>query len=338
MPSARQIQWAKLRVGVAITAALAIISVLFYLLTGGALLTPKVALYTYVNDATGLAPESAVQVQGVDVGTVSDVALSGSNLPNRVIRVNMTVEREHLHDIPADSFVQLNSDLVGNRFVQITRGMSPTEIRPNSEITFKPQVELLKTLDMQQFADQLRIVDAQLTDIEQGRNRVGQFVLGRDVYDNLVKQFAGLERDFQAAIAPDTDLGAVVYTDQMYRQIREPVLRIDQALARLQAGQGQLGQLLREDTQYEQMRNQIASLRRQVTDIENSPFLQSDEQYVAWSRAVRSMIEQVDQITAGEMFSSTATYDNLAGAVGEMRDTIHDLRQNPQKYLRIKVF
>ena len=338
MPSPRQIQWAKIRVGVAITAALAIISVLFYLLTGGTILTPKVTLYTYVNDATGLAADSGVQVQGVDVGAVTNVALSGSNQPNRVIRVTMTVQREHLSDIPRDSFAQLDSDLVGNRFVQITRGKSSTEIPPNSEVPFKPPVDLLKTLDLQQFAEQLRTVDAELTDIEQGRNLVGQFVLGREVYDDLVRQFGRLEHDFQAAIAPNTDLGSIVYSDRMYQQIRQPVLQIDQALARLQSGQGQLGQMLREDSQYEQIRNQIASLRRQVTDIEKNSLLQSDEQYVAWSRGVRSMIQQVDQIAAGEMFSSTATYDNLAGFAGGMRDTIHDFRQNPQKYLRIKVF
>jgi phospholipid/cholesterol/gamma-HCH transport system substrate-binding protein len=41
--------------------------------------------------------------------------------------------------------------------------------------------------------------------------------------------------------------------------------------------------------------------------------------------------------TAGKLFSDPALYDNLAGLTGDMRLLIGDFRQNPKKFLHIKV-
>jgi phospholipid/cholesterol/gamma-HCH transport system substrate-binding protein len=41
--------------------------------------------------------------------------------------------------------------------------------------------------------------------------------------------------------------------------------------------------------------------------------------------------------TAGKLFSDPKLYDNLAGLTGDMRLLIGDFRQNPKKFLHIKV-
>ena len=41
--------------------------------------------------------------------------------------------------------------------------------------------------------------------------------------------------------------------------------------------------------------------------------------------------------TAGKLFSDPKLYDNLTGLTGDMRLLIGDFRQNPKKFLRIKV-
>ncbi len=41
--------------------------------------------------------------------------------------------------------------------------------------------------------------------------------------------------------------------------------------------------------------------------------------------------------TAGKLFSDPKLYDNLAGLTGDMRLLIGDFRQNPKKFLKIKV-
>ena len=41
--------------------------------------------------------------------------------------------------------------------------------------------------------------------------------------------------------------------------------------------------------------------------------------------------------TAGKLFTDPKLYDNLAGLTGDMRLLIGDFRQNPKKFLHIKI-
>jgi phospholipid/cholesterol/gamma-HCH transport system substrate-binding protein len=87
MPSAQQVTWAKFRAATVILVALLILGTLAYLLTGGTILEPKTQIYLYLPDANGVAPGSPVRVDGIGIGKVILVELSGSNEPNHVVKV-----------------------------------------------------------------------------------------------------------------------------------------------------------------------------------------------------------------------------------------------------------
>src|SRR5579862_9145815 len=177
MPSPRQVNWAKFRVTVTTVAALAILFVLVYLLTGGTLFRQKTVLLLYLPEAFGVDTETLVRVNGVDVGKVSAVGLSGLNDPNRVIKLTMRVPVDYLTDIPVDSFAQLSLDNpLGQYYVDITRGTSSRRVQPGAEIALKPQPELFKTVDIMQLEQRLRVIDALMTEIEQGRNGLGRLL------------------------------------------------------------------------------------------------------------------------------------------------------------------
>ena len=339
MPSARRVNWAKFRVSVVCFAAAVILVVLFYLLTGGTLFEEKAALFLYLPDATGLDQGSPVRVDGIGVGKVRSVALSGSNQPDRVIRVVLTVARDYLASIPADSYAQLSSDsLIGDKFVDITSGRAAVSMRRDAELTFKAQADMMKSLDLVQFAQQLRVVDALITDIEQGRGRVGQFVLGEDVYRELTQKVADLHKGLQEATSKTTAFGQALYTDALYRKVADPVAAFDQSLARLQSGQGPLGRLLKDPAQYEQFRSGAEDLRRAIGGLRSSELMQSDAMYDQWVRSLISLIRGVDDFNAGPLLTSRQPYDSYNGMARELRDTLRDLRSDPRKYLRLKLF
>src|SRR5271157_957341 len=152
MPSTSHVRWAKFRVFTVTVAAVVILSILAYLLTGGTLLSQRATMYLYIPDATGLGPGAPVRVDGIGVGKVRSVALSGSSEPNRVVRVTMTVERGRLASIPDDSTAQIASEtMIGDQFVDISSGTSRHFVSAGGEIPFKGSPELLKTLDLGQF-------------------------------------------------------------------------------------------------------------------------------------------------------------------------------------------
>ena len=242
MPSARHIRWAKFRVLTVCAAAVVILSILAYLLTGGSLLTERATMYLYIPDATGLGPGAPVRVDGIGVGKVRSVALSGSSQPNRVVKVTMTVERGRLASIPDDSTAQIASEtMIGDKFVDISSGTSRHFVSPGGEIAFKGSPDLLKTLDIRQFEKQLKVVSALLDDIEQGRSDLGQFVMGDQMYSDLRKRFAQIESGIRAAASTTSNVGRELHTDQLYQQISQPLMELDRSLARLQSGQGDRG-------------------------------------------------------------------------------------------------
>jgi phospholipid/cholesterol/gamma-HCH transport system substrate-binding protein len=336
MRSKQRVRWAQIRVTAISVVALIILGVLLYLLTGGMLFKEQAILYLYVPDASGLTEDSPVTVSGITVGKVTDVVLSGSTDPKRVIRVTLTVARDMLAIIPVGSFAQLETDPFGAKWVEITaagRGPMP----PKSEVPYQEQTDLLKTLDFATFEKNLREMDAILTDIETGRGLVGQFVMGTDLYTQVRKNLIDLEKGVRAAADTTGAFGQEIYTERLYRQVMAPLTDFDQALARLQSGQG-AGRHLRDSAAFDQAAAGIRSFRESIAAVRSSPFLQSDEAYTSLARQIEKLARSVDEVNAGPLFAAPQSYESLNGFARELENTLRDFRGNPQKYLRIKVF
>ena len=339
MPSRRRVTWAKFRVATVCVVAALIVGTLVSLLTGGTLLQKKATVYLYIPDATGLTSDSPVRVDGIAVGKVASVDLSGSSKPERVIRVTMRVQREQLSSIPTDSFAELSSeDLAGDKFVDITSGTSAQLVEPGGEVPFKTPGGFMKSLDLSQFEAQLRLVDATLTDIEQGKSRVGKFILGDQFYQDLRKRTTDIQRAMRAIASTTSDVGQALYTDRLFKQIGAPLVALDQDLAKLQSGQGTVGQLLRDSGQYDQFQTGAQDLRKTISDLRAGDWLKSDQMYQEWNRGLATLIQTVEEMNANPLLTRSDTYESLNGFAKEFSSTVRDFRQDPRKYLRIKMF
>ena len=339
MPSARQIRWAKFRVFSLSLAAVVILSILAYLLTGGTLLTQRATMYLYIPDATGLGPGAPVQVDGIGVGKVRAVDLSGSSDPNRVVRVTMTVERAWLSRIPDNSTAQVASDtMIGDKLVAISSGTSRHYISPGGEVGFKASMDLLKSLDIGQFERQLKIVSALLDDIEQGHSDLGQFVMGEQMYQDLRKRFSQIQSGIRAAASTSSDVGHELHTDLLYRQISRPLVDLDRSLARLQSGQGGAGQLLRDSARYDKLLSDAGDLRRSIADLRAAEFMRSDTLYTDWNGRLLALIDSVDAFNRAPAMATSQAYDTLNGLAHELQHTMRDFRQNPRNFMRMKLF
>jgi phospholipid/cholesterol/gamma-HCH transport system substrate-binding protein len=251
----------------------------------------------------------------------------------------MTMERNKLDAISTDSKAQISTDtLVGDKYVDVTSGKEPGHILPGGVMNFRDQPDLMRTIDLADFERQLRIVDATLGDIEQGRNPLGQFVLTDTVYVSLRKKFIELQGAIVKAKRATSLAGGLIYTDALYRKLRDPFVQLDGKLAMLQSGQGGFGKFLRDPAQYEQMRASAQSLRKAISGVESADYITSDTMYSDWNRTVAHLIQKVDEVNSMPMFSSSEMFDNLNGAAGEMRKTVKEFREDPRKFLRLKIF
>jgi len=337
MRSKERVKWAQVRVVAVVVAATSIFGVLVYLLTGGLLFADKTSLYLYVPDSTGIGLGSPVRVNGILVGKVEAVGLSGSFDPKRVVRIQLTIQSDSLAMIPVGSYAEFGAEsMVGDKFVDVTsRGRGPTP--PNSELPYQEPTDFFKTLDFSQFEKNMRQMESVLDDIEAGRGLVGQFVTGIELYRDVRGQLLDLERAFRAAASTTGSFGREVYTERLYRQLLDPLTEFDQALARLQSGQG-AGRLLTETGDYDKAIATVRDLRGSIATLRDSSFIKSDEMYGNWTALVNRLARSVDEINSGPMFGAPQSYESLNGFARELEETMRDFRGNPRKYLRIKMF
>jgi len=342
MPRPEKLRWAKLRIFVLAISAIAVLSVLVYLLSGGTWLKPKAYLTTYIPDSTGVELGADVLLNGVEIGKVSSVRLVRGRDPNRVVEVRLKIEETYLPYIPDDSVTTIDSaNFLGDKYINITMGHSPQRVRPGGELRYPPPSNLMENIDLRQFGAQLRTIDQTIQDIQAGKGSLGQFVVSDALYQQFLDGVADIEKKLRAATGSQTELGRVLYTATMHDNLSASLRQLDDRLAQLQANR-----LLRDSTQYDRIRDQLAQIRRTLADLRAGTgaageLIASDAAYIAWNRRLAAWIEDIDALNSGQgsmgqMLMNAQMYESLNGALRRLQSTVKEFREDPQKFLRIK--
>jgi len=350
MPSPEEVAWAKFRVGAMIACAVGILSVLVYLLMGGAdAFLPSASVYAYLKDLAGIEKNSAVQFNGIHVGEVSKVALSGLKDPNKAVRVDLAIQNRYLDAIPADSTVAVTAEnVLDDQFVNIIEGKSPQHLTSGAELRPAPPSAINPAEILEGGRQILAQLDAVVRDMETGHGNVGQVVRGDEIYNSMLSKVSEFQRAVHAAGNKDTLTGRLIFDETYYDKLAAPVKRLDQALADLQAGKGSTGKLLKDPAQYERFRKSVGNLNRALADLNagkgaGGKLLKDDELYRRVNRIVDDLNGQVDAFNSGEgalgqLVANASLYESLQGSMDTLHEMLHQIRENPKKYLRPKLF
>jgi phospholipid/cholesterol/gamma-HCH transport system substrate-binding protein len=341
------------RVFVVLVAALAIVLVLSWLLTGGGgeIFEPKSYLHSYMADASGLIVTAAVQLNGIQIGKIHDIKLSGLSDSKKVVWVEMRVKSKYLPAIPTDSTVAITADnLLGDKYLNISSGHQTETVQPDAELrSVLPIADQFNSADLvAALKDMLSRVDASLKQVEDPTTPIGSFAQTEDFYNKIRDEILSVQDAVRKFAHPKSDLGKMLFTDEFYEQMRGPLLGLDKTLADAKAGEGQYGHLLASSEQYDQFRQDIASIRDSLAQINAGKgsmgeFLQTDATYRQMQRFIKMMGEMIDSVNRGEtqlgaFLADSQLYESLTGSTGEIQHSLGDFRRNPRKYLRLKVF
>jgi phospholipid/cholesterol/gamma-HCH transport system substrate-binding protein len=256
----------------------------------------------------------------------------------------MKIEDAFLPYIPDDSVTTIDSaNLLGDKYININMGRSPEHVRAEGELRFPPPSNFMQNIDLRQFDAQLRTIDQIIQDIQAGKGPLGQFVTSDDLYHQFLDGVAKVEKKMRAATGSQSQLGQALYTSTMHDKLIASLQQLDNRLAQLQANP-----ILRDTTQYDQMREQIAKVRQTLADLNagkgaGGQLIASDSAYVEWNRRVAAFIENVDALNSGEgaigqMLSNAQLYESVNGALQQLHSTMKEFHEDPQKFLRIKIF
>jgi phospholipid/cholesterol/gamma-HCH transport system substrate-binding protein len=301
-------------------------------------------------DATGLEVGSPVRMDGIQIGKIKSISISGALDIQRSVLVVLRVETKFLPDIPADSMTNIGADtLIGNKYVDIDEGKNPIAVAEGGILPSEPAAQAADKADLiKGLQDSLRKVDSMVQQISSPDSEIGRYVVGEKEYDQALTTLAGFDKEMRSAVSTDNKLGQAFFTMNVYNKVEKVILQTDDTLQSIQRGEGKAGRLYASDDLYNtalskvsDVRKTIADARAQITKL--TPELRDDEAYVKLQRTLASMDETLATLNrgegrGGELLDSPQLYESLTGSLRKLQALLKDFRENPRKYLRLKVF
>jgi phospholipid/cholesterol/gamma-HCH transport system substrate-binding protein len=354
MAERSKVRWSELKVGIVAFAAMVVLAVLIFLLTGSrSIFELNETVRTYMADAAGMTESTPVRLNGILVGAVQEIKLATSKDPKRAVEFELAIQGKFMKEIPEDSTAAISAaNLLGNKFIDITKGQSATPVKPGGELRslqtqdipelMAQSANLIETLQ-----DIAKRLNGMLADIDAGKGNIGKLLKDEELFARL----NGIAAEGQQLLADVRNgrgtISKLLYDDNLYEEIRAPIKRIDAMLADLQQGQGTAGKLLKDPQVYDEARQTLDEMRKLTQDLNAGKgtagkLLKDDALYKQFNELTAKLDSTIDKInsgqgTVGQLMVNPQLYDAMNGAMHEFQGLAKDMRANPKKFLRIKL-
>ena len=354
MATQNRATWARLKVGILAIFAMSILAVLIFLITGQTnIFESQVVIYTYMADAAALTKGAPVNLNGIPVGKVQTIRLSGSKDPMRLVRIDMQLPQSRLKDIPSDSLASISSaNVLGTKYINIKSGKSNTSVSADQEI---PSVNTGEIQDLVQqgfgvmnsLQDTIQRVNGIVGLVEAGKGSIGKLLVDETLYNHFLAIVDEAKQLVDTFNSDKGTIGLLLNNRELYDNFRSTLARVDTMMQQLQDGQGTAGKLIKDPALYNEAQETVQGLHKLVDDLNAGKgtagqLLKSEDlsnQLKQTLAKVDSVIDKVNsgQGTVGQLLVNQQLYDNLNGATREMHLLMKDFRANPKKFLRIKL-
>lgn len=354
MPSSQKVAWAQLRVGIMAIVALSLLAVLIFLMTGAeSPFEEKATLYTYMMDSAAMTEGSAVRLNGILIGKVKKIEITGDPDNRRAVKMTLAVERKALPLIPEDSIIGFSAEnVLGSKFLNIRRGTSPKAVTDGAILQARDDKDFLEVVQsamplLDSMQSILRRVDGLIEHIESGRGNLGRLIKDEQLYARINNTLADVQQITAAVREGKGTVGHLVYDEGLYQDLRRTLARFDRLAEGLERGEGTAGKLLKDPALYDELRTTSRELHTLVENLNKGEGtagkLLRDEalhqRLVATLDKVNLTIDRLNagQGTLGQLMTNPALYENLTATSSQLTALMRDFRANPKKFLTIQL-
>jgi phospholipid/cholesterol/gamma-HCH transport system substrate-binding protein len=349
MPAKKTLTYAELRVGVVVAIALMVaMAATIYITREGGLpfFGGQYTVYSFLKDVNGLKAGAPVHLSGVEVGSVRRVEFSGLDAPAPV-RVTLTLRTDIQERVTTTSLVTVGSlGVLGEKLLDISPGPGGTPIPDEGTVPGEAEGDPIKGILTDASATMKDIRDL-ARELQEGEGTLGALLKREDVHDRLKSLIEKAEQIFVSLDRAEGTFGKLIHDPAIYDNLHELTTSMKDLMARIENGQGAIGRLVNDDAVGESIARITENLE-QVTDrIDEGEgtlgaLVKERELYDrldALSANIASVTARLDrgEGTAGQLLHDRALYDNLNKTANELQGLISDIRQDPKKYLRVKV-
>src|SRR3984957_2999333 len=266
--------WARLKVGILAIFAMSILAVLIFLITGQTnIFEHQVMIYTYMADAAALTTGAPVNLDGIPIGKVKTIRLSGSKDPMRLVRIDMQLPEHTLKDIPSDSLASISSaNVLGTKYINIKSGKGTTSVGPDQELSSVNTGEIQDLVQqgfgvLNSLQDTVKRVDNIVGLVESGKGSIGKLLVDETLYNNLLAILGEVKGLADTLNSDKGTIGVLLNNRELYDNFRATLGRVDTMLQQLQDGQGTAGKLLKDPALYDETQQTIAGVHKLVDDL-----------------------------------------------------------------------
>jgi len=377
MPTTKQAKLSELRVGLLVVISLAILIFVIFTVSGDIKLPgvhTTAIVRTRMASVDGLREGAEVRLSGKKVGSVRAIQFS-SEIPQNVasqdnIEIIMEIDgrldgRPAIERIRSDSLAVLKgAGVLGDNVIDITPGTSRgVPIRDGDSVKSQAQKSVGDILNAAQTAvSNLNDISADIRvltgNLREGKGTLGRFLTDDSFFvdlDNTVRQAESLIATFREGKGT---VGKLLNEDTLYREANQTVVQLrkisDQLHEQMSTGRGTVGKLFKDEELYQRANSLVKRLDETAVRLDstlakvergegNLGKLLTDEKLY---NDTRETIERLKNIagglergegTAGLLLKDEKLYQNLNTMSAEVTKLLYDFRQNPRKYLSVKV-
>jgi phospholipid/cholesterol/gamma-HCH transport system substrate-binding protein len=302
----------------------------------------RYTLKTKFPNVQGLKSGAVVRVAGVEVGKVTDVALSGPE-----VEVTLEIKEQYQPLITTESRASIGSlSLLGEPIVDVTPASTGAPLDDGDYIQGGRAPGQLA--DVAEGATQtLEQITGILQDIRAGKGTVGKLFTDDQVYREVQALVAAAEGVAGQINRGQGTIGMLIRDPAAYKRLNAALADLQAITARIGAGEGSLGRLLKDDALARSLTSASGNLDQLTGRLNRGEgtagkLLTDKELYDRFN----SLAERIDRLaadlakgegTAGQLLNDKQLYDNMNAAASELRSLIGDIRKDPKKYLNVRV-
>ncbi len=301
----RQLMWSKLKVGMVISIALALL-LLTVFFAGGIqdLFSSEVVIKAQIKDVKGLRRDAPVWVSGIEIGFVKNISLNSQY----GTLVTMLIQKSALPYIRNDSYANvITQGLLGDKYIELTGGtLEAGQIKPGSIINGAAQLEVKDLVEasaksMAKVTEFVNKVDmilehfeksegtvakllkdpalydnlkqssktllAILKDFKESEGSAQMFIKDPSVYNNMLAASSSLEKFSRTMNEGNGTLKRFAESHEIYDNLNSASRKLASVLSEIDSGEGPAGVLVKDKELAAQLKETVTGLREELLEL-----------------------------------------------------------------------
>jgi phospholipid/cholesterol/gamma-HCH transport system substrate-binding protein len=270
------------------------------------------------------------------------------------VEITMKVSTKYSYNLHRDSVTSLETaGVLGETYLDIDSAQAlgspaqdgdilPTQVHPDFNQVVRASQGTLQNMDAL-----LKRADRILAFAESGKGSLGKLIYDPTLYNRFSATVADFQKIVNQIGSGQGSLGALISRNDAYDKFLSTLDKMNAIIDDMQQGKGTAGKFLKDPSLYNNANDTIANLKQVTADINAGKGtlgkLSKDEELAKkLDTTITKLSELTTQLeagqgTVGKLFKDESLYNNANQMLVETRDLLKAFREDPKKYLSIKL-